>query len=55
MAAMPTLISQPSRIEAAGTNPKIIEEFLGRVNSGTDSVSIARMRSPSGWEEPGHP
>ena len=55
MAAMPTLISQPSRIEAAGTKPKIIEEFIGRVNSGTDSVSIARMRSPSGWEEPGHP
>ena len=50
---MPTLISQPSRIEAAGTKPKIIEEFIGRVNSGTDSVSIARMRSPSGWEEPG--
>ena len=50
---MPTLISRPSRIEAAGTKPKIIEEFIGRVNSGTDSVSIARMRSPSGWEEPG--
>ena len=50
---MPTLISQPSRIEAAGTKPKIIEEFIGRVNSGTDSVSVARMRSPSGWEEPG--
>ena len=50
---MPTLISRPSRIEAAGTKPKIIEEFIGRVNSGTDSVSVARMRSPSGWEEPG--
>jgi mannose-6-phosphate isomerase-like protein (cupin superfamily) len=50
---MPTLISQPSRIEAAGTKPKIIEEFIGRVNSGTDSLSVARMRSPSGWEEPG--
>jgi hypothetical protein len=53
MAAMPILISQPSRIEAAGTKPKIIEEFIGRVNSATDSVSVAKMRSPSGWEEPG--
>lgn len=50
---MPILISQPSRIEAAGTKPKIIEEFIGRVNSATDSVSVAKMRSPSGWEEPG--
>ncbi len=53
MTAMPILISQPSRIEAAGTKPKIIDEFIGLVNSATDSVSIARMRSPSGWEEPG--
>jgi mannose-6-phosphate isomerase-like protein (cupin superfamily) len=53
MAAMPILISQPSRIEDAGTKPKIIEEIIGRVNSATDGVSIAKMRSPSGWEEPG--
>lgn len=50
---MPTLLRAPSRIQAAGTRPKIIEEFVGRVNSGTTAVSIARMRSPSGWEEPG--
>lgn len=50
---MPILITEPSRIEAAGTKPKTIDEFVGRVNSATDSVSIARMRSPSGWEEPG--
>jgi len=50
---MPTLISQPTRIEAAGTKPKIIEEFIGRVNSQTDSISVAHMRSPEGWEEPG--
>ena len=50
---MPILITQPSRIEAAGTKPKIIDEFIGHVNSATASVSVARMRSPSGWEEPG--
>jgi len=50
---MPTLISQPKVIEAAGNKPKIIEEFIGRVNSNTNAVSIARMRSPSGWIEPG--
>ena len=50
---MPTLIPRPTRIQAAGTRPKIIEEFVGRVNSGTDRLSIARMRSPSGWVEPG--
>jgi len=50
---MPTHISAPSIIQAAGNRPKIIEEFVGRVNSRTDAVSIARMRSPSGWEEPG--
>ena len=50
---MPTLIPSPSVIEAAGNKPKIIEEFVGRVNSGTDNVSIARMRSPAGWVEPG--
>ena len=48
-----TIISAPKRIEAAGTPPKRIEEFIGRVNSQTTSVSIARMVSPSGWSEPG--
>lgn len=50
---MPRHISGPTTIQAAGNKPKIIEEFVGRVNSRTDAVSIARMRSPSGWEEPG--
>lgn len=50
---MPTLIQKPTRIEAAGNKPKLIEEFIGRVNSATSGVSIARMRSPSGWVEPG--
>lgn len=47
------LIEQPSVIEAAGNKPKIIEEYVGRVNSQTDAVSIARMKSPGGWVEPG--
>lgn len=46
-------IECPTRIQAAGNKPKLIDEFIGRVNSGTASVSIARMQSPSGWEEPG--
>jgi mannose-6-phosphate isomerase-like protein (cupin superfamily) len=50
---MPTLIESPTRIEAAGNKPKLIEEFVGRVNSGTSALSIARMRSPGGWVEPG--
>jgi mannose-6-phosphate isomerase-like protein (cupin superfamily) len=50
---MPTLIASPSVVKAAGNKPKVIEEFIGRVNSGTEDVSIARMRSPSGWVEPG--
>ncbi|MGZ5444115.1 MAG: cupin domain-containing protein [Thermoanaerobaculia bacterium] len=50
---MATLIQQPSIVQAAGNKPKIIEEYIGRVNSKTDSVSIARMKSPSGWVEPG--
>jgi ethanolamine utilization protein EutQ (cupin superfamily) len=50
---MATLIEKPSVVEAAGTPPKRIEEFVGRVNSKTNAVSIARMRSPSGWKEPG--
>ncbi len=50
---MPTLITKPTVVEAAGTKPKLIEEFVGRVNTGTDDVSIARMKSPKGWVEPG--
>ena len=50
---MPTLIDSPTVIEAAGNKPKIIEEFIGRVNSGTSALSIAKMTSPGGWEEPG--
>lgn len=50
---MPNPITQPTVIEAAGNKPKLIEEFFGRVNSRTDAVSIARMRSPGGWVEPG--
>ncbi len=50
---MPRLIEAPTVITAAGNMPKKIEEFIGRVNSKTDSVSIARMKSPAGWTEPG--
>jgi ethanolamine utilization protein EutQ (cupin superfamily) len=50
---VPTLIEKPSVIAAAGNKLKIIEEFIGRMNSKTDSLSIARMQSPSGWIEPG--
>lgn len=50
---MPTLISQPTRITAAGNKPKLIDEYIGRVNSKTSSASVAHMRSPQGWEEPG--
>jgi mannose-6-phosphate isomerase-like protein (cupin superfamily) len=50
---MPRLIPAPTRIEAVGTPPKTIEEFVGCVNSGDIGLSIARMTSPSGWSEPG--
>ena len=50
---MPTLVVQPTRIRAAGTKPKLIDEFIGRVNTKTSGVSVAHMRSPQGWEEPG--
>lgn len=50
---MPRLIGGPTVVPAAGDPPKRIEEFVGRVNSGTASVSIARMTSPAGWVEPG--
>lgn len=50
---MPILIKKPSVVKAAGNKPKIIEEYIGRVNSKTENVSVARMRSPEGWYEPG--
>jgi ethanolamine utilization protein EutQ len=50
---MATLIAQPTVITAAGNKPKLIEEFIGRVNSATSSLSVARMKSPGGWVEPG--
>jgi mannose-6-phosphate isomerase-like protein (cupin superfamily) len=50
---MPHLIEQPTIIESAGNKPKQIEEFAGRVNTGHDQVSVARMTSPQGWREPG--
>jgi len=50
---MPRLISSPTVVEAAGNKPKRIEEFIGRVNSETETVSVARMKSPPGWVEPG--
>ncbi len=50
---MPTLIEKPTRITSAGNKPKLIDEVVGRVNTKTASVSIAHMRSPSGWVEPG--
>ncbi len=50
---MPTLIKSPMVIESAGNKPKIIEEYFGRVNSSTSNLSIAHMKSPGGWIEPG--
>ena len=50
---MPRLIAQPTVIAAAGNKPKQIQEFAGRVNSGHAAVSVARMISPEGWQEPG--
>jgi mannose-6-phosphate isomerase-like protein (cupin superfamily) len=50
---MPTHIDRPTLIQAAGNTPKVIEEYAGRVNSGHAGVSIARMVSPEGWQEPG--
>ena len=50
---MPVKIKSPTIIKAAGNKPKVIEEFVGRVNSRTEAVSIARMKSPPGWSEPG--
>ena len=50
---MPTLVAQPTRITAAGNKPKLIDEYIGRVNTQTPAVSVAHMLSPQGWEEPG--
>jgi ethanolamine utilization protein EutQ (cupin superfamily) len=50
---VPEIIESPSRVEAAGTKPKLIDEFVGRVNTGEDRLSVARMQSPEGWQEPG--
>ncbi|HXJ35903.1 MAG TPA: cupin [Candidatus Eisenbacteria bacterium] len=50
---MPTHIAAPTRVTAAGNKPKLIDEYVGRVNSQTASVSVAHMRSPAGWVEPG--
>jgi len=48
---MPTLVAQPTRITAAGNKPKLIDEYIGKVNTQTPAVSVAHMRSPQGWEE----
>ncbi|MGP8244675.1 MAG: cupin domain-containing protein [Bryobacteraceae bacterium] len=50
---MPILIEKPTRVPAAGDKPKLIDEYVGRVNSRTDALSVAHMRSPGGWREPG--
>jgi mannose-6-phosphate isomerase-like protein (cupin superfamily) len=51
--SQPILIPKAARVTAAGNKPKFIDEYIGRVNSGTSAVSVAQMRSPSGWQEPG--
>ena len=53
MRRMPKFISAPTRVEAVGTPPKLIDEYIGRINTRTEVVSIAHMRSPAGWGEPG--
>jgi mannose-6-phosphate isomerase-like protein (cupin superfamily) len=50
---VPEIIESPSRVEAVGTKPKLIDEFVGRVNTGDERLSVARMQSPEGWQEPG--
>ncbi len=50
---MPTVIDAPARIPAPGKQPKLIDEYVGRVNSAETGVSVAHMHSPAGWEEPG--
>ena len=51
---MPQVILQPKTIEAAGNKPKLIDEYVGRVNTGQEDLSLAHMRSPAGWVEPDH-
>src|SRR5664279_745394 len=53
MTILPKRIPHPARIESAGNKPKTIDEYVGRVNTSTAGVSVAHMRSPEGWEEPG--
>jgi quercetin dioxygenase-like cupin family protein len=53
MLVVPQLLDDPTRIAAAGNQPKMIEEFVGRASTGHDQLSVARMRSPAGWTEPG--
>ena len=50
---MPTLIQHPTRVPAAGNMPKIIDEFIGKLNTQEGRISVAHMRSPAGWAEPG--
>lgn len=50
---MPQLIASATRVSAAGNKPKLIDEYIGRVNTATEKLSIAHMRSPQGWQEPG--
>ena len=50
---MPKLIQKPTRVTAAGTPPKLIDEYIGRANPGDGRLSVAHMRSPAGWAEPG--
>lgn len=50
---VPTFIQGPARVAAAGNRPKLIDEYFGRVNSGHEQLSVAHMRSPEGWQEPG--
>jgi len=51
--SQPTFLPQPTRVQAAGNKPKLIDEYVGRVNSATTGLSVAHMRSPEGWQEPG--
>ncbi|HET9182506.1 MAG TPA: cupin [Candidatus Angelobacter sp.] len=50
---MPTLIQGATRVQAAGNMPKLIDEYVGRLNSNDEKISVAHMRSPAGWQEPG--
>jgi ethanolamine utilization protein EutQ len=50
---LPTLIEHPTRVSAAGNMPKIIDEFIGKLNTQEGRISVAHMRSPAGWQEPG--